>query len=275
MEHGIFSEAITRFTKGQPAYQTVAVAEDCAAMLADGFKVVEEVDEYPKPAKQDVVKITTLEINQLLGTDYSEKTIVSTLENVGFVVEVEKGVNLTVTAPLWRKDIHIKEDIIEEVGRLQGYDNIVPTLPKHGTANINKMLELKPRIRDLMSSYGANETLTYSFVSGRLLENAGQDSKNSYKIVNSISPELQFVRQSIVPSLLDKAHMNQKIPFDKFALFEFNKVYQTAWGRDAEDVPVERSQMGFVLAERKTKGAAYYKAKLYVEKLLAELNKLT
>ena len=272
MEHGIFSEAITRFTKGQPAYQTVAVAEDCAAMLADGFKVIEEVDEYPKPAKQDVVKITTREINQLLGTDYSEKTIVSTLENVGFVVEVEKGVNLTVTAPLWRKDIHIKEDIIEEVGRLQGYDNIVPTLPKHGTANINKMLELKTRIRDLMSSYGANETLTYSFVSGRLLENAGQDSKNSYKIVNSISPELQFVRQSIVPSLLDKAHMNQKIPFDKFALFEFNKVYQTAWGRDVEDVPVERSQMGFVLAERKTKGAAYYKAKLYVEKLLAELN---
>ncbi|MBR3253676.1 phenylalanine--tRNA ligase subunit beta [Candidatus Saccharibacteria bacterium] len=270
MEHGIFSEAITRFTKGQPVYQTMTVAEDCAAMLADGFKIVGEADEYPKPAKQDVVKITTHEINNLLGTEYGDDLIVKTLENVGF--EVKTGAELTVTAPLWRKDIHIKEDIIEEVGRLLGYDNITPTLPKHGTANVNKMLELKTRIRNLMASYGANETLTYSFVSGRLIENAGQDTKNSYKIVNSISPELQFVRQSITPSLLDKAHMNQKIPYDKFALYEFNKVYQVAWGRDAEDVPVERTRMGFVLAERKTKGAAYYKAKLYVEKLLSELN---
>ena len=279
MEHGIFSEAITRFTKGQPAYQTMTVAEDCAAVLADGFKIVGEADEYPKPAKQDVVKITTHEINNLLGTEYGDDLIVKTLENVGFEVKTggakgseKAGAELTVTAPLWRKDIHIKEDIIEEVGRLLGYDNITPTLPKHGTANANKMLELKTRIRNLMASYGANETLTYSFVSGRLIENAGQDTKNSYKIVNSISPELQFVRQSITPSLLDKAHMNQKIPYDKFALYEFNKVYQVAWGRDTEDVPVERTRMGFVLAERKTKGAAYYKAKLYVEKLLAELN---
>ena len=179
---------------------------------------------------------------------------------------------LIITASAWRTDIRIKEDIIEEVGRLLGYDNILPTLPLHQTAELDKMWELKKQIRETMRRLGANELLTYGFVSGKLLEKAGQDPKNSYKIVNSISPELQYVRQSIVPSLLDKAYMNQKIPFDKFALYEINKVYQKAWGMDEENVPVEKMQMGMVLAERKNNNTAYYKAKKYVEELLKELN---
>lgn len=271
MVHGIFSEAITRFTKGQPPYQTLAVAEEFAEMLSDGFRVAEIADEYPKPEEQNVVKITTDEINGLLGTEYNESLITRILENVGFEIKRKRG-ELEILAPEWRTDIHIKEDIIEEVGRLLGYDNIEPTLPKHGTAEKNKMFGLKLAVREAMKEFGANEVLTYSFVSGRLLDKAGLDKKNSYKIVNSISPELQYVRQSTVPSLLEKAYVNQKIPFDKFALYEMNKVYRKDLGFNDEQVPVERMQMGFVVAERKGVGTAYYKAKYYVSKLLAEFN---
>ena len=271
MAHGIFSEAITRFTKGQPPYQTLAVAEECAGMLSEGFEVTDAVDEYPEPEKQNVVKITTFEINGLLGTEYNESLITKTLENVGFEIKRKRG-ELEVLAPEWRTDIHIKEDIIEEVGRLLGYDNIKPVLPRHLTAEPNKMFELKKEVRGLMKSFGANEVLTYSFVSEKLLERAGLDVKNSYKIVNSISPELQIIRQSIVPSLLEKAYVNQKIPYDKFALYEMNKVYQKAWGMNEEGVPVEKVQIGFVLAERKGTGAAYYKARHFAEGLLNEFN---
>ena len=271
MAHGIFSEAITRFTKGQPAYQTLAVAEECAKMLAEGFKVAAVADEIAQPETVSNVEITVREINSLLGTEYGKDLIVQTLTNVGFTVKADDD-SLIITAPAWRTDIHIKEDIIEEAGRLLGYDNILPTLPLHQTAELDKMWELKKQIRETMRRLGANELLTYGFVSGKLLEKAGQDPKNSYKIVNSISPELQYVRQSIVPSLLDKAYMNQKIPFDKFALYEINKVYQKAWGMDEENVPVEKMQMGMVIAERKNNGVAYYKAKKYVEELLKELN---
>lgn len=267
MAHGIFSEAITRFTKGQPPYQTLAVAEECADMLADGFRVSAVADDYPEKEEKIVVKINVDEINGLLGANYDENTIVKTLENVGFIVKAKRG-SLEVLAPEWRTDIHIKEDIIEEVGRINGYDNIVPVLPLHRTAGQNKMLQLKSEVRDTMKSFGANELLTYSFVSERLLKKAGLDTDNSYKIVNSISPELQYVRQSIVPSLLEKAYVNQKIPYDKFALFEMNKVYQKVWGMDEENVPVEKMQMGFVVAERKGTGTAYYRAKFYAEKLL-------
>ena len=286
MAHGIFTEAITRFTKGQPPYQTIAVAEACADMLADGFQVVAVGDEYPKPGKEIVVKITTDEINSLLGTSYDKKLIVGTLENVGFRIAFDENLSKVATegasnqspkqmiigVPDWRTDIHIKEDIIEEVGRLLGYDNIKPTLPLHATANKNGMWELKKAVRGLMNKFGANELLTYTFVSERLLRKAGLNEKNSYKIVNSISPELQYVRQSIVPSLLDKAYMNQKIPVDKFVIYEMNKVYQKEWGLNDEDVPVEKMQLGAVIAERKGTGIAYYKAKMYVAKMLREFN---
>lgn len=271
MAHGIFSEAITRFTKGQPPYQTLAVAEECAKMLSDGFRVAAVADKYPKPEETIVVKITTEEINNLLGTEYSKDLIVKTLENVEFVVK-ENGGLLEVTAPAWRTDIHIKEDIIEEVGRLLGYDNIKPTLPLHGTASKNKMLGLMNQIRQLLSKYGANEVLTYSFISQRLMKKANLDTKNSYKIVNSISPDLQYVRQSLVPSLLDKAYVNEKLPVDQFALFEMNKVYRKEWGMNDENVPVQKSSLGFVVAERKGKSTAFYLAKKYVELIVEELH---
>ncbi len=309
MAHGIFSEAITRFTKGQPAAGTLVVAEACAEMLSRGFKVVGVTDTYPQPQEPIVVKITTDEINGLLGTEYTPELIVKTLANVGFEIETENGAedeaksgaktggvakieakagsaakieaetskkaankNLTIKSPDWRTDIHIKEDIIEEVGRLLGYDNIEPTLPKHRTAEKNELFGLKKQIRESLARFGANEVLTYSFVSGKLLEKVGQDAGQSYKIVNSISPELQYVRQSMVPSLLEKTYLNEKLPVEKFAIFEMNQVFSKRWGMNDEGVPAGRNKLGFVIAERKNAGTAYYAAKKYVAELLKEFN---
>ncbi|MBR3180256.1 phenylalanine--tRNA ligase subunit beta [Candidatus Saccharibacteria bacterium] len=265
MAHGIFSEAITRFTKGQPAYQTLDVAKACASALSDGFEIAAMADAYPHPVEPSVVKITTDEINSFLGTTYTPDLITTTLKNVGFSVDAN---TMTFTAPLWRTDIHIKEDIIEEIGRLLGYDNITPTLPLHSTATKSPMLELKQNIRHFLSKYGGNEVLTYSFISDRLLNRATLNAKNSYEIVNSISPDLQFIRQSIVPSLLDKSYHNQKLPVDQFALFEMNQVYQKSWENDADGVPVAENHLAFVLAERKNTKTAFYQAKLYVDELL-------
>ncbi len=269
MAHGIFSEAITRYTKGQPPYQTVMVANACADMLESGFKVAGVVDEYPKQWRQNTVEVTVEEVNNLLGTDYSKELIVKTLSNVNFEVK-EKGNALSVVAPEWRTDIAIKEDIIEEVGRLLGYDNIAPVLPPHYTAEQNEVFEVRKQIRQMMARYGANEALTYSFVSGQLMNKVGQDTENAYRIVNSISPELQYVRQSIVPSLLDKAYMNEKLPVERFAIFEMNMVYRKELGMTDENVPVEKASLGCVIAERKNKETAFYKAKLYVDRILRE-----
>lgn len=264
MAHGIFSEAITRFTKGQPAYQTLSVALECADMLKDGFEISEIIDSGYTP-EENVVKITTDEINELLGTDYPLERIAKTLDNVEFGIKAD-GKTLTVTAPAWRTDIHIKEDIIEEVGRLNGYDNIAPVLPAHATAEKNKMVATKSQIRNFLSLTGANEVLTYTFVHGDLLEKVGQDVKNSYRLVNSISPDLQYLRQQIVPSLLVKAYDNLKAKHQSFALYEMNQTFSRSTGVDEDNVPIANNNLAMVVVDD-TEETKYYLAKKYVEEL--------
>ena len=269
MSHGIFTEAITRFTKGTPPAGTFWVLVKAIDEIAG--KVLSIRDTFPGREELADVVVSIDEINALLGTGYDSDLIVDVLENVGFVVKKKKN-ELRISAPGWRTDIHIKEDIIEEVGRLLGYDNITPVLPLHRTAERNRMRELKSGVRELMRALGANEILSYSFVSKRLMERAGQNIKEAYEIINSLSPDLQYFRQSIVPSLLEKAYMNQKMPVEKFAIFEMNMVYRKSFGLDEDGVPEGLTSLGFVVAERKNNGTAYYKAKKYVDKLLSRFN---
>ena len=274
MKHGIFSEAITRFTKGQPASQTLPVLEAACEMLVPepketNDKVLGIADEYPAPAEPNVVKITTEEINNLLGAKYNTDLVVKTLENVGFVVEKSNTDDvLVITAPLWRTDIHIKEDIIEEVGRLLGYDNISLDYPLHPFActETDPMLELKSRIRNILSDrLSAHEILTYSFVSKKLQETVGEDVKDAYEIVNSISPELQCFRQSLIPSILEKTRDNIKAGYKDFALYEINQVSKKSYGRDEDGVPKLYTHLAFVTL------GDYYQMKSNLIALLEEL----
>ncbi len=269
MAHGIFSEAITRFTKGQPAGQTKAVALRFAESISRYLKPLALFDTQKAAPNPIEVSLTLSQINDLLGSDFTIEQVKRTLENVEFRVHID-GEGITVEVPFWRTDIHIAEDIIEEVGRLNGFDNIAPILPLHATADPNELFALKTNIRNYLSARGANEVLTYSFVHSDLMQKVGQNPDNSYKIVNSISPELQRIRQSIVPSLLDKSYANLRAGHDKFALFEMNQVYPKNLGVDNEKVPRGAHQLGFVLVDQ-AGNSSYYLAKKYLEGLLMSL----
>ncbi len=246
MAHGIFSEAITRFTKGQPAGMTWPVLAETVQRL--GVAPLAAVDEFAQKPSDNTIKLTVSEINGLLGTQYRPELVVSTLENVGFTVKKSADV-LTITAPIWRTDIQLKEDVIEEVGRLLGFDNIpldLPFKPFSGT-EIVPMLRLKSELRTILSDCLAmNELLTYSFVSASLLEKVGQDPSQSYEIVNSISPELQRFRQQIAPSLLDKVRENLKAGHRDFTLYELNQVSNKSFGLTDEQTPVLHTDLGIV-----------------------------
>ena len=156
---------------------------------------------------------------------------------------------MTVKAPVWRTDIHIAEDMIEEVGRLRGFDNIPLDLPKKSFSGseVAPMWTLKQELRDILSDQlGMHELLTYSFVSKDLLEKAGQDPENSYEIVNSISPELQRFRQQIVPSLLGKVRENIKAGYSDFSLYEMNQVATKMAGLTDEGTPILKTHLGVV-----------------------------
>ncbi|MCL2280722.1 phenylalanine--tRNA ligase subunit beta [Candidatus Saccharibacteria bacterium] len=267
--HGIFSEAITRFTKGQPAGLTDPIIHEAIRILTTdhGMKAISQiVDAYPKPVKTVVVQITTEQVNNLLGSEFTMDDIIMTLENVGFKAKLDGDV-INVTAPWWRTDIHIPEDIIEEIGRLNGFDDIPAVLPTRVFAppTPDNLGDLKSKIRQILGEDLANEVLTYSFVSERLLTNVGQDPKNSYKIINSISPELQYVRQQLTPSLLEKVYDNQKDGFSDLVLFEMNQVYLKDQGLTNEKVPKQFDNLALVVT------GDYYQAKTLLDRLSDKL----
>ncbi len=277
MRHGIFSEAITRFTKGQPA-------ELSALVLSEAIKLVEEwsnaksisaiAESYPGNNQEPIVELQVETINGVLGSEFSSHDIIQTLQNVGFLAEQTGSDLLRITAPYWRADIHLPEDIIEEIGRLNGFDNINPTLPvRNFTAVRPDDFDIfRSKLRKILVRAGVNEVLTYSFIHGDVIKKAGQNPDNSYRIVNSISPELQYYRQTLTPSILGMVHPNIKQGYDNFALFEVNKTHQKQDGMTSENVPIELDMAALVVASKnKLSGAPYYQAKQIFDYLCKSL----
>lgn len=275
MRHGIFSEAITRFTKGQPAELTTPVLAGAVDMLCvvAGADVASDVaDTYPVKQEQASVSTTADALNEALGSEFNADKIADTLRNVEFDVTVDNGM-IVATPPYWRADIHIAEDINEEVGRLNGFETITPTLPKRDFTAVqpDRFDTVRAKIRHTLARAGANEVLTYSFVHGDLLTKVGQDPENSYRIVNSISPDLQYYRQSLTASLLNLVHPNIKAGYESFALFELNKAHVKSDGLDTDNLPFEQDHLALVVARKNAKGAAYYEARRQLEYLGAQL----
>lgn len=273
MRHGIFSEAITRFTKGVPEMMSRKVLDLFGVqLLAIGGKSLSKIADSKGDFYYNKSEISASKdkINQILGTNFSSEEIQKTLENVGILTKNDNSETFVV--PFWRNDLHIEEDLIEEVGRLNGYDNIKLQLPKRTFRAVKKAKIdlLQSEIREILVASGANEILTYTFVHGDLLKKAGQDPKNAYKIVNSISPELQYYRQTLMPSLLSKVNQNIRTGFSEFAIFEMNKITEKTLGLNEENVPFEQKKLAFVYTKNKGENA-FFEAKNYAEFLFKKL----
>jgi phenylalanyl-tRNA synthetase beta chain len=273
MRHGIFSEAITRFTKGQPAALTAPVLADAVRLMGEfaGAKRVSDIAEnYPGAHDEVPIRVNATTINDVLGSACSSDEIIAALTNVEFEVRAEADNEIVATAPYWRSDIYIPEDIIEEVGRLHGFDTIAPTLPMRDFTAVppSDFDKLRAKIRHTLVRAGANEVLMYSFVHGDVLQKAGQKPEDSYRLTNSLSPDLQYYRQSLTPSLLGAVHGNVKQGFDAFAIFELNKVHPKQHGMTDENVPAEVDMVALTLTNKNAKSAApFYDAKKMVSYL--------
>lgn len=286
MAHGLFSDAVTRFTKGQSPLQNKAVLAkiaDDVIRLCEGKVAGELVDDNHVPGEilernaiHSSVQVAASFINQRLGLKLAASEMAQLLRNVEFVVDTQDN-SLKVTAPFWRTDIEIPEDIVEEVGRLYGFDKLPLELPRRTITPVSKdpVLEAKNLARNILSQAGANEVLTYSFVHENLLAKAGQDKKAAFKLSNALSPDLQYYRLSLSPSLLDKVHMNIKAGYDEFAIFEIGKVHGIS-EIDDDGLPKEFGRLSLVFAANEKRaetaytGAAYYEARKYLEQVYGD-----
>lgn len=279
--HGLFSEAITRFTKGQPAGLTHPVLMQAVAMMgryAGATAISQIVDSYPSPAKSDIFSIPVKRFTAVLGQytsgdgvveDYSADLISTTLGNLqyGDVSVVDDVVRAT--APWWRTDLHIDEDVIEDIGRVNGYDNIAPDSPmrRYLAAPYDELYRKQAWLRDRLRRAGGNEVLSYSFVHGNLLDAVHDDKTQAFRIVNAISPDLQYYRRDLLPSLIERARDNLRANYNNFMLFEIGKVHRRGLMDPAEpNLPAELPEVvGIIVDKERRADSAYFTARHIVE----------
>jgi phenylalanyl-tRNA synthetase beta chain len=277
MRHGIFSEAVTRFTKGQPAELTAPVLGEAVRLVREwtGMQPVTSVaDTYPGKRERQTIKVPLQKVDDILGVDMSILDAANSISHAGFGVKIEDSLIMNVEVPYWRSDIHILEDVVEEIGRINGFDNIKSTLPMRDfTAVMPDGFDIfRNNLRRTLVKSGANEVLTYSFIHGDIIKKAGQNPEDSYRLINSISPDLQYYRQTLMPSLLSITQPNIKQGYDEFALFEINKCHYKPDGLTDEEVPLEIDRMALIFAAKAGSGTAYYRARRILEFIMGDLN---
>ena len=277
MRHGLFTDALTRFNKGQSPLQNDHILHLLMVSVWDvaGGEQASDVSDEGAPAQAETVTFTSKFVNQRLGLGLDKNQMISLLGNVEVTVDSpdDHDAYLEVYPPFWRTDIEQPEDIVEEVGRLYGFDKLPRELPLRRTSPTpqNPEIVAKSRLREVLARAGGNEALTYSFVHEKVLANAGQDPSQVYKLSNALSPDLQYYRLSVLPSLLDKVHMNIKAGHDEFMLYEIGKAHHVdALGDDK--LPREFARVaGVYAAKREEQDAAYFQARRAVDYVAAEL----
>ena len=264
------SEASNRFEKGlDPKRTYMAIARACHLLekYADG-KVCCKMIEYNKTNSSDKdIKIEYKNINDVLGSNISKEDILDVYRRLGFTY-IDNGEYAIVSVPSRRLDISIKEDLIEEVSRIYGVDNIESTLPKIGEVN-NKYDNTNRLIRNKMSSLGLNETLTYVLVNDKESHMFTNDSYEEIRLLDPITEDRNTLRYSILQSLYkvynyNKAHSNKDV-----CVFEIGKGFYKK-----EEKFYEEEKIGCLMAGKYSlevgneKQVDFYIIKGIVEELL-------
>lgn len=229
---GIVSDAAKRFEKGSDL-ETVLVASDRAAtLLRDSFNANvyhPPIDTNETPVLERSMAVDLRDVRRLTGLhDLSAEHVVQMLEAIG-VGSTRKSQNvLTVKVPPFRRDLHEPIDVVEEVARLYGFDEIPATEPLSGAVyqqTDESAYELERDAKTCLYEQGLRETVHYSFVGEDVLRRYGFYDERAMTLQNPLSDEMKVMRTSLVPSLLETYKYNRNRKVDDQRLFEVSRVY--------------------------------------------------
>lgn len=221
MKLQIRTDASKRFENGlTPEYASIAMEEVTALILANSpfAKAGPLVDIYPQPAHKTALSVDLSAINKRLGVEVPKDEAVAILRRLSIEV-AEDGNDLTLTIPYERLDLAIPEDIVEEIGRLYGYEKIEDRLPPTGVRPIiDKRNYYVEKVRDILQSLGFSEVYLYSLV-----------SEGDFEIELPLSEDKKFLRTSLLPgiqkALALNVHNAPLLGMSQIKLFEFGNVF--------------------------------------------------
>lgn len=231
---GLNTDASFRFARGVDPAGTMQALKRAAQLMTatgGGQLVGGLIDEHPRPASDRRIPLTTAAVNRLLGTCFNTDEIQSLLEAVEFSVDRKKDPELVVVPPSFRVDVERPEDLMEEVARLSGYQNIPTTFPLISAAAGPPLgpLTLRNRIKHLLTGFGFTEAINYSFTNrnycDRLKLGPDEPRRAMLDILNPLSEEQTVMRTSLIPGLLETMHRNLAQQNRNLKCFEIGKIF--------------------------------------------------
>ncbi len=230
--HGLRTDAATRFEKGIDISNTVHVARRAAMMIkemAGGTIASDVMDVYPNPAPKKEVALKYHYLKKLSGKNYHPDSVKNILQSLGFTV-VREGMDSIITeVPYHKPDISIPADIVEEILRIDGLDNIeIPT-----TISISPSIEanykaewMKEKISNILTGIGFSEILTNSITNSAYFSDT--EMQTAVKLLNNLSRELDIMRPSMIHTAMEVLSFNINRKNQDLKFFEFGKTYSTS-----------------------------------------------
>jgi len=283
------SEASIRFDKGLNSELPLLPLKRATQLLlelAGGRAAKGIIDVYPGKSKPKPILLTAQEVERLSGLKINVDGILKVLKTLGFECqEGDSGSQISVPVPYWRSDVKCSADLVEEVVRIIGYEKIPITrlgspLPqqKSKLSPAARQNSLKEKLRNILTSFGFQEILTYSLVSLEKLQRLSPKLELKIpplKVANPMTREQEYLRTSLRAGLLATLSHNQKFEQAGIRLFEIGKVFLPK----GKDLPEERDMLCAVLSGPRAelswqadKGLLdFFDAKGVVENLLNQL----
>ncbi len=252
-------------TEASSRYEKAVDPERCDQALALSMKYFKELypelkvtgfcDNYVKPLKKAEIDVSLSWLAKRIGKTLPNEVIRKKLELLGFEVEIA-GDNMHVIAPAWRStgDISIKDDVMEEVARMYGYDNFEPTAftTSFDHAINQKDQDLIRNIKEYLAGRcGMQEVYTYPWMNDIFVNAVLQTTEGVLKLSTPPAPDLSYIRCSLLPNLCEAVVKNERY-FNDFSIFEealvfFDKNYSTPYD-PAESLPEQRRHIGGAFA---------------------------
>lgn len=263
--HDLRTEAVIRFEKGLGLNLPDAAmnrAIDLFAEYANGELAGKIIDQCSVSLKEKKIKLDLTYLNQLAGIDINPKQVINILRSLEIKVKANKD-SLIATIPLFRTDLNIQEDLIEEVARIYGYKNIPLTPIGGGLKPVFALPDLKwgNIITNKLADYGFIEVMNYSFYGDKELKKSMLKTEDHIQMENPLSAEQKYLRTTLLPHLLSNLKKNLDNNFENIKLFEFGHVYYPN---------AEMKIVGGIMTSKKKN--VFYTAKGYLQNLLRQLN---
>lgn len=243
LHHGLKTDASFRFERGTDPNLTVIALKWASILikeLANGTVSSEIIDIYPNPVKDFIVPVSFKNIDRLIGKSIGEKRIIEILESLDIRVSDKTEIGFIATVPPYRVDVQREADVIEEILRIYGYDNVELTeiLRSDFLSDFPQQDkdDLQIRIGELMVSNGYYEIVTNSLTKPKYSNSIPTiDQTEDVEILNKLSEDLGVMRQSLLPNGLEVIAHNVNRRQKNLKLFEFGKTYKYQKDKYKED----------------------------------------